>query len=52
MLREDKDVLSKRLHASLWQMKSFAQADGKEKSHTILVVELCKIRSQQMFEAT
>lgn len=52
MLREDQDVSLKRLHASLCQRKSFARADGKEKSHASPVVELCKYRSQQMFEAT
>lgn len=54
MLREDQDVFLKRLHASsLCQMKSFARADGKEKSHASPVVELCKkYRPQKMFEAT
>lgn len=43
MLWDDQDIFSKRLHASLCQMKSLARADGKEKSHASPVVELCKI---------
>lgn len=42
----------KRLHASLCQMKSFAQADGKRNPTRVLLLNYVKYRSQQMFEAT